>query len=104
MAFATILAVVGPMLAGARRSATTLRNGRQEGQRQRADEIRVSKISTVLGLLAMALGIASEKINVAFAVGLAFSIAASVQLPRPAASMMWRARPRRARSSAASSA
>ncbi|MFO1116676.1 MAG: cation acetate symporter [Beijerinckiaceae bacterium] len=93
VAFATILAVVsGLTLAGASAIshdlyATVVKKGNANEQ----DEIRVSKISTViLGLLAMALGIMSEKINVAFAVGLAFSIAASCNFPVLLMSMMWK--------------
>ncbi len=93
VAFATILAVVsGLTLAGASAIshdlyATVVKKGNANEQ----DEIRVSKIATViLGLLAMALGIMSEKINVAFAVGLAFSIAASCNFPVLLMSMMWK--------------
>jgi cation/acetate symporter len=93
VAFATILAVVsGLTLAGASAVshdlyATVMKKGKANEQ----DEIRVSKISTiVLGILAMGLGILFEKVNVAFMVGLAFAIAASCNFPVLLMSMMWK--------------
>ncbi|MBB4197519.1 cation acetate symporter [Rhodoblastus sphagnicola] len=93
VAFATILAVVsGLTLAGASAIshdlyATVFKNGKANEQ----DEIRVSKIATiVLGVVAVVLGIVFEKQNVAFMVGLAFSIAASCNFPVLLMSMMWR--------------
>ncbi|MFO1135307.1 MAG: cation acetate symporter [Rhodoblastus sp.] len=84
VAFATILAVVsGLTLAGASAVshdlyATVFKGGKANEQ----DEIRVSKITTVvLGILAMGLGILFENVNVAFMVGLAFAIAASCNFP-----------------------
>jgi cation/acetate symporter len=84
VAFATILAVVsGLTLAGASAVshdlyATVVKGGKANEQ----DEIRVSKITTVvLGILAMGLGILFENVNVAFMVGLAFAIAASCNFP-----------------------
>ncbi|MDE2578306.1 MAG: cation acetate symporter [Hyphomicrobiales bacterium] len=92
VAFATILAVVsGLTLAGASAVshdlyATVMKHGNANEQ----DEIRVSKITTVvLGLLAIVLGIVFENVNVAFMVGLAFSIAASCNFPVLLMSMMW---------------
>ena len=93
VAFATILAVVsGLTLAGASAIshdlyATVVKGGKANEQ----DEIRVSKISTiVLGVIAVILGIVFEKQNVAFMVGLAFSIAASCNFPVLLMSLMWR--------------
>ncbi len=93
VAFATILAVVsGLTLAGASAIshdlyATVFKGGKANEQ----DEIRVSKIATVvLGIVAVVLGIVFEKQNVAFMVGLAFSIAASCNFPVLLMSMMWR--------------
>ena len=93
VAFATILAVVsGLTLAGASAVshdlyATVIKKGNANEQ----DEIRVSKMATVaLGILAILLGILAEKINVAFAVGLAFAIAASCNFPVLLMSMMFR--------------
>ena len=93
VAFATILAVVsGLTLSGASAIshdlyATVVKGGKANEQ----DEIRVSKIATVvLGIIAIILGIAFEKQNVAFMVGLAFSIAASCNFPVLLMSIMWR--------------
>jgi cation/acetate symporter len=93
VAFATILAVVsGLTLAGASAIshdlyATVVKGGKANEQ----DEIRVSKISTIiLGIIAVVLGIVFEKQNVAFMVGLAFSIAASCNFPVLLMSIMWR--------------
>jgi cation/acetate symporter len=93
VAFATILAVVsGLTLAGASAIshdlyATVIKGGKANEQ----DEIRVSKIATViLGIVAVILGIVFEKQNVAFMVGLAFSIAASCNFPVLLMSMFWR--------------
>lgn len=50
----------------------------KNGKATERDELKVSKITVVvLGLVAIALGILFEKQNIAFMVGLAFSIAAS---------------------------
>ncbi len=93
VAFATILAVVsGLTLAGASAVshdlyASVFRKGRVNDK----DEMRVSKITTVaLGLLAIGLGILFEKQNIAFMVGLAFSIAASCNFPVLLLSMYWK--------------
>jgi cation/acetate symporter len=93
VAFATILAVVsGLTLSGASAVshdlyASVFRHGRvQEGM-----EVRVSRVATiVLGIVAVVLGIAFEKVNVAFMVGLAFAIAASANFPVLLLSMYWR--------------
>ncbi|WP_314408962.1 cation acetate symporter [Pseudomonas kuykendallii] len=93
VAFATILAVVsGLTLAGASAVshdlyASVFRKGRVNDK----DEMRVSKITTVaLGILAIGLGILFEKQNIAFMVGLAFSIAASCNFPVLLLSMYWK--------------
>ncbi len=92
VAFATILAVVaGLTLAGASAVshdlyASVIAKGRVNEQ----DEIRVSKITTVvIGILAIFLGVAFENQNVAFMVGLAFVIAASANFPILVMSMFW---------------
>ncbi|MDN5510123.1 MAG: cation acetate symporter, partial [Pseudomonas sp.] len=80
VAFATILAVVaGLTLAGASAVSHDLyASVIKKGKANEKDEIRVSKITTVaLGVLAIGLGILFESQNIAFMVGLAFSIAAS---------------------------
>jgi cation/acetate symporter len=93
VAFATILAVVsGLTLAGASAISHDLyATVFKEGAAHEHREILVSKVSTVvLGVLAMALGIAAEKLNVAFAVGLAFAVAASCNFPVLVMSIFWR--------------
>ncbi len=93
VAFATILAVVsGLTLSGASAIshdlyASVIRRGRVSD----GSEVNVSKIATVfLGVLAIVLGIAFEKVNVAFMVGLAFAIAASANFPVLLLSMYWK--------------
>ncbi len=93
VAFATILAVVaGLTLSGASAVshdlyATVLMKGKANGR----DELRVSKITTVcLGVIAVVLGIAFEKQNIAFMVSLAFAIAASANFPVLLMSVLWK--------------
>ncbi|MEQ1963414.1 cation/acetate symporter ActP [Xenorhabdus khoisanae] len=92
VAFATILAVVaGLTLAGASAVSHDLyANVIKQGQANERDELRVSKITVViLGIVAIGLGILFEKQNIAFMVGLAFSIAASCNFPIILLSMYW---------------
>ena len=93
VAFATILAVVaGLTLAGASAVshdlyATVIKQGKAE----QAAEMRVSKITTIaLAVLAIFLGIAFEKQNVAYMVMLAFAIACSANFPVLFMSLMWK--------------
>jgi len=93
VAFATILAVVaGLTLSGASAVshdlyASVWRHGRVD----QADELRVSKITTIcLGVIAVVLGIAFEKENVAYMVMLAFVIAASANFPVLFMSVLWK--------------
>ncbi len=93
VAFATILAVVsGLTLAGATAISHDLyASVFKQGQASAKDEIRVSRITTViLGIVAMLLGIVFENQNIAFMVGLAFAIAASVNFPVLFLSMYWK--------------
>ncbi|KIV62791.1 cation acetate symporter [Pseudomonas otitidis] len=93
VAFATILAVVaGLTLAGASAVSHDLyASVVKKGKANEKDELRVSKITTVaLGVLAIGLGILFEKQNIAFMVGLAFSIAASCNFPVLILSMYWK--------------
>ena len=93
VAFATILAVVsGLALAGASAISHDLyANVIRKGQATEAEEIRVSKSSSlVLGVVAVLLGIAFERQNVAFMVGLAFGVAASCNFPVLILSMYWK--------------
>jgi cation/acetate symporter len=93
VAFATILAVVaGLTLSGASAVshdlyATVFKNGNADS----AAELRVSRITTiVLGVIAVVLGIAFEKQNIAFMVSLAFAIAASANFPVLFMSVLWK--------------
>lgn len=91
--FATILAVVaGLTLSGASAISHDLyANVFKKGQTTMESELRVSKMATVgLAIFAMVLGILFEKQNVAFMVGLAFSVAASANFPVLVLSMFWR--------------
>ncbi|MFD1802100.1 cation/acetate symporter ActP [Mixta tenebrionis] len=92
VAFATILAVVaGLTLAGASAVSHDLyASVVRKGQATEREELRVSKITVLaLGVVAIALGILFEKQNIAFMVGLAFSIAASCNFPIILLSMYW---------------
>ena len=93
VAFATILAVVaGLTLSGASAVShdlygTVIKKGKADS----ASELRVSKITTlVLGAVAVVLGIAFEKQNIAFMVSLAFAIAASANFPVLLMSVLWK--------------
>jgi cation/acetate symporter len=93
VAFATILAVVsGLTLAGASAISHDLyASVWKKGQVDGLAEMRVSKIATVgLGIVAIIMGIAFEKQNIAFVVGLAFAIAASANFPILFLSMYWK--------------
>jgi cation/acetate symporter len=93
VAFATILAVVaGLTLSGASAVshdlyATVIR----KGQADSAAELKVSRLTTIaLGVVAVVLGIAFEKQNIAFMVSLAFAIAASANFPVLLMSVLWK--------------
>ncbi len=93
VAFATILAVVaGLTLSGASAVshdlyATVFKQGKADS----ASELRVSRITTLaLGVIAVVLGIAFEKQNIAFMVALAFAIAASANFPVLFMSVLWK--------------
>ena len=93
VAFATILAVVsGLTLSGASAVSHDLyASVFRRGQISDGSEVTVSRITTVvLGIFAIALGIAFQKVNVAFMVGLAFAVAASANFPVLLLSMLWR--------------
>ncbi|MBY8825680.1 cation acetate symporter [Sphingomonas colocasiae] len=92
VAFATILAVVAGLTLSAASAvshdlyATVIKKGAADS----ADELRVSRITTLaLGALAILLGIAFEKQNVAFMVSLAFALAASGNFPVLVMSLLW---------------
>ncbi len=93
VAFATILAVVaGLTLSGASAVshdlyATVFKKGNADS----ASELRVSRITTLaLGVVAVILGIAFEKQNIAFMVSLAFAIAASANFPVLFMAVLWK--------------
>ena len=93
VAFATILAVVaGLTLSGAAAVSHDLyASVIKKGNASSADELRVSKITTIcLGILAVVLGIAFEKENVAYMVMLAFVIACSGNFPVLFMSVLWK--------------
>jgi cation/acetate symporter len=93
VAFATILAVVaGLTLSGASAVshdlyATVFKHGKADS----VSELKVSRMTTVaLGIVAVVLGIAFEKQNIAFMVSLAFAIAASANFPVLLMSVLWK--------------
>lgn len=93
VAFATILAVVaGLALAGASAISHDLyARVIMKGNVSEEKEIRVSKIATLgLGVVAVLLGVAFEKMNVAFMVALAFGVASCANFPVLLMSMYWR--------------
>ena len=93
VAFATILAVVaGLTLSGASAVSHDLyATVFKEGKADSASELRVSRITTIaLGIIAVILGIAFEKQNIAFMVALAFAIAASANFPVLFMSVLWK--------------
>lgn len=92
VAFATILAVVsGLTLAGASAISHDLyASVWAHGNVDEQQEVRVSKMATVvLGIIAILLGIAFERQNVAYLVGLTFAVAASANFPILIASIYW---------------
>jgi cation/acetate symporter len=93
VAFATILAVVsGLTLAGASAVSHDLyARVFKAGKASEQSEITVSRIATLaLGVVAITLGLAFENQNIAFMVGLAFGLAASVNFPVLLLSIFWR--------------
>ncbi len=93
VAFATILAVVsGLTLSGAAAISHDLyASVIRHGEALEGEEIKVSRFATILlGIVAILLGIIFEKQNVAYMVGLAFAIAASVNFPILFLSMYWK--------------
>jgi cation/acetate symporter len=93
VAFATILAVVaGLTLSGASAVSHDLyASVWRHGNVDSATELRVSKMTTIaLGIIAVVLGIAFEKQNIAFMVSLAFAIAASANFPVLFMSVLWK--------------
>ncbi|MCT7508404.1 cation acetate symporter [Aliarcobacter cryaerophilus] len=92
VAFATILAVVAGLALAASNSiahdlyAIVIR----KGQATDAEEMKVSKRTVIIiGIVAVLLGFAFEKQNIAFMVGLAFAVAASANFPILILSIYW---------------
>ena len=93
VAFATILAVVaGLTLSGASAVSHDLyAMVFKKGAADSRSELKVSRITTLaLGGVAVLLGIAFEKQNIAFMVSLAFAIAASANFPVLFLSLLWK--------------
>jgi cation/acetate symporter len=93
VAFATILAVVsGLTLAGSSAVSHDLyARVFCKGSASQANEVRVSRISTlVLGGIAVALGIAFRTQNVAYMLGLTFSVACSSTFPVLLLALYWK--------------
>ncbi len=93
VAFATILAVVaGLTLSGTSAvSHDIYATLVKDGNATREQEMKVAKITTViLGIVAVVLGIAFEKQNIAFMVSLAFAVAASANFPVLFMSVLWK--------------
>jgi cation/acetate symporter len=93
VAFATILAVVaGLTLAGASAYSHDIYvNVIKKNQATEEEQVKAAKLATIVfGCCAVALGIAFKGQNVAFMVGLAFSIAASANFPALLMSIVWK--------------
>jgi cation/acetate symporter len=92
VAFATILAVVaGLTLAGASAISHDIYANVINPNAPEDKEVMVSRVATiVLGIAAILLGIAFQNQNIAFMVGLAFTIAASTTFPVLILSMYWK--------------
>ncbi len=91
--FATILAVVsGLTISGANAIAHDLyANVIKHGKVSMESELKIGKIATIgIGIFAIFLGIIFQGQNVAFMVGLAFAIAASVNFPILFYSIYWK--------------
>ncbi|MEW5963131.1 MAG: cation acetate symporter [Pseudomonadota bacterium] len=93
VAFATILAVVaGLTLAGATAVSHDLyASVIAKGRANEETEVKISKMAAVgIGIVAIILGYVFERQNIAFMVGLAFSVAASINFPVLAMSMFYK--------------
>jgi cation/acetate symporter len=92
VAFATILAVVaGLTLTSASSVAHDLyATVFKKGAATEAEELKVARIAAfVIGAIAIALAIPSQKLNIAFLVALAFAVAASANLPSLIYNLFW---------------
>jgi cation/acetate symporter len=91
VAFTTVLGTVsGLILAASGAVAHDLMENVLRLKMTDAVKVRAAKISAVLvGIAAMALGIAFERLNVSFLVGWAFNVAASANLPALIMLLFW---------------
>jgi cation/acetate symporter len=93
VAFATILAVVAglTLTAASAVSHDLYASVIARGRASERSEVAISKLAALaIGILAIYLGYIFENINVAFMVGLAFAVAASVNFPVLLMSIFWR--------------
>jgi cation/acetate symporter len=93
VAFATILAVVaGLTLAGASAYSHDIYvSVMKKGKATEEEQVKAAKMATIVfGIFAVGLGILFQGQNVAFMVGLAFSIAASANFPSLFLSIVWK--------------
>lgn len=91
--FATILAVVAGLIIATSSNiaydlySRVIRSGKADG----SSEVRVAKLATVVvGTAAIVLALATQTLNVAFLVSLAFAVAASANLPVIIFSLYWK--------------
>lgn len=92
IAFATILGTVsGLIMAAAGAIAHDLYTEIMGKKTTERSALRVSKLTAVgVGIVAIALGILAQGMNVAFLVGLAFAIAASANIPALICTLFWK--------------
>ncbi|MDA3800028.1 MAG: cation acetate symporter [Kiritimatiellae bacterium] len=92
IAFATVLGTVsGLIVAASGAVAHDLIDNFMNIKMSEKTKVRAGKIAAVaVGIIAMALGIAFEKMNVAFLVGWAFAVAASANLPSIIMLLFWK--------------
>jgi cation/acetate symporter len=92
IAFTTVLGTVsGLILAASGAIAHDLMKNVMKMEMTDQQQVRAAKIAAVIvGLLAMLLAIANQKMNVAFLVGWAFNVAASANLPALVLILFWK--------------
>lgn len=92
IAFTTVLGTVsGLILAAAGAVAHDLASSAMGWQLSEHEKVRIAKVSAVfVGIIAMALGIWFERMNVGFLVGWAFNVAASANLPALVMLLFWK--------------
>jgi len=92
IAFTTVLGTVsGLIIASAGAVAHDLAGVLAKTPLQGSEQVRLAKIASVaIGIVAVILGIAAAKVNVAYLVGWAFNVAASANLPAIICLLFWR--------------